>query len=178
MYPDVKYITEAEFQRLKKLDTDKFTKNEYKLPKRIRKSYYAASRKKIQRTLNYYVRMMNKAIQDDYLWRGRFFIRQIGFAPFHRFEDGSGGEMFVHLRIFDKQTEKYVDKFDSAGSLCFMGGADIAMFMNDAIVKAFNVWKEDKDSPLSPYNDRILYSSIPDEYIIKNATPLREFNYI
>ena len=174
MYPNVKYLTETEFQKMKDLDAKETFSKAYKMPPRQKKNYYSNSRKKIQRTLNYCVRNANNLIKNDYLWRGRFFIRQVGFAPYVRFEDGSGGELYVTLRIYDKKADKYIDKFESAGSLCFFGGAKIFEFMNDAIVKHFDVWRSEDD----PRDDRIIYTSIPDEYTVKNATPLKKFNYI
>ena len=178
MYKGIKYISEDEFQRLKAEDEFKTFHKKYNYASRSPKNYYSGSRKAIQRTLNYYVRTVNKVLADDYLWRGRFFIKQVEYAPYKRFEDGSGGELFVTLRIYDKKTEKYVDICDSAGSLCFCDGAKIARFANDAIVKVFEVWPKDKEGKESPYNDRILYLSIPETYVIKNAVPAREFNYI
>lgn len=60
-------------------------------------------RKKAQRLVNKKVRLVNKGIVNDELWRGRFFIHQKK-ASWYSFEDGSGGELFVTLEMCDKRT--------------------------------------------------------------------------
>ena len=172
MYAKVKYITEDEFQKMKANDLERMNSKQYRLPLKSKQNYYSNNRKKIQRTMNYYVRLVNKNIFNDYLWRGRFFVRQVESPHFVPFEDGSGAELFVTLRIFDKKTEKYVDSFDSVSNFCFFNGSRLAWLMNDVITKHFAVWNKSKEDESNPYNDRILYSSIPDEYIVKNSTPL------
>ena len=53
--------------------------------------------------MNRAVRNMNKIIEKDNLWRGRFYIRQIQ-SEFKIYEDGSGAELYVRLRFFDRVT--------------------------------------------------------------------------
>lgn len=171
MYAKVKYITEDEFQKMKANDLERTNSKQYRLPLKSKQNYYSNKRKKIQRTMNYYVRLINKNISNDYLWRGRFFIRQVESPYFVPFEDGSGAELFVTLRIFDKKTEKYIDSFNSVSSFCFYSGSRLAWLMNDAITKYFKAW-DGKDAEDNPYKDRIDYSSIPDDYITKNSKPL------
>lgn len=65
-------------------------------------------RKKAQRAINKNVRKMNKNIQEDNLWRGRFVFRQID-ANWERFEDNSGGILRVIIQARDLKTGKYWD---------------------------------------------------------------------
>lgn len=61
-------------------------------------------RKKVQRKINSYVRAMNKNIADDEKWRGRFVVRQVGSPQWTEFDDHSGGQLFVRLRMTDTKT--------------------------------------------------------------------------
>ena len=53
--------------------------------------------------MNSLVRIMNKNIENDSLWQGRFYMRQVA-SRWREYEDKSGGELFVVLRLYDKQT--------------------------------------------------------------------------
>lgn len=64
---------------------------------------YAKNRKKHQRAVNRAIRTINKLIEKDSLWRGRFFIYQRQ-AIYYEFEDGSGAEMLFLLEFVDKAT--------------------------------------------------------------------------
>ena len=65
-------------------------------------------RKKEQRKINRYVRMLNKNILNDNFWRGRFIVRQIQDF-WEAFDDGSGGVLTVVLEIRDLKTGLYQD---------------------------------------------------------------------
>jgi hypothetical protein len=86
-------------------------------------------RRKAQSRINKRVRALNKNIHDDYLWRGRFFVRQVD-ANWDRFEDGSGGVLTVWLEIRDKKTGKYmgfaIDNYDRGWKLWTAGNEFIA----------------------------------------------------
>lgn len=172
MYPKVKRITDEQYEEMRQAEIKALSERKYRIPPKIRSNYYSNNRKEIQRVLNYYVKLVNHAIENDYLWRGRFFIRQVGPTYFERFEDGSGADLSVSLRFYDKKTERYIDTFGTVSTFCFGGGSKLSWLMNDAIVKEFKVWEYDKKSEDNPYNDRIVYSSIPDEYTIQRARPL------
>lgn len=60
-------------------------------------------RKKAQKIINKSVRAVNRSMAIDNLWRGRFFAHQKN-AYWHRFEDGSGGELIAVIDIYDKKT--------------------------------------------------------------------------
>ena len=62
-------------------------------------------RKKAQHTINKNIRAINKNIENDNLWRGRFIMRQVN-ARWDAFEDGSGGELFVTILMIDKKLDK------------------------------------------------------------------------
>ena len=62
-------------------------------------------RKRHQQLINKYVRAMNKNLQEDNIWRGRFEIRQI-HSDFYVFEDKSGAYIISYFEIIDKFTRK------------------------------------------------------------------------
>lgn len=65
-------------------------------------------RKAYQRSFNKQMRELNKNIERDYLWQGRFiFLQRKAF--FYEFEDKSGGELYVYVRALDKKTGFYKD---------------------------------------------------------------------
>ena len=65
-------------------------------------------RKVYQREFNKRIRALNKNIANDELWRGRFVFLQRD-ARWWRFSDGSGGELIVFVRGYDKKTGYYKD---------------------------------------------------------------------
>lgn len=64
---------------------------------------YTKNRKKHQRAVNRAIRTINKLIEKDRIWRGRFFVYQRQ-AIYYEFEDGSGAEMLFLLEFVDKAT--------------------------------------------------------------------------
>lgn len=94
-------------------------------------------RRKAQRKINKIVRALNKNLLYDNLWRGRFYIHQIG-SDWERFDDGSGGELIVLLEIRDKKTGFYkrfrADNYDWGDH--YWGA------VNDFIVKDSDVWSD------------------------------------
>lgn len=100
-------------------------------------------RKKAQKMLNKRVDILNKAIEKDELWQGRFSVRQRA-ADWVQFSDGSGGELFASLRFYDKKTGYYHDWPVSA--LYPNGGkfvdCHLAVAMNEFIVNYCDVWSE------------------------------------
>ena len=94
-------------------------------------------RRKAQSKINKSVRILNKNIAEDYLWRGRFYVRQID-AHWERFDDGSGGILTVWLEIRDKKTGLYMgfslDNYDNRGWKLWEAG-------NKFIAEYSGVWK-------------------------------------
>jgi len=66
-------------------------------------SMKSLKRKNHQRWFNQYCRYVNKSIEDDELWLGRFYITQ-NRSSMHWFEDKSGGIMEVELVMHDHKT--------------------------------------------------------------------------
>jgi hypothetical protein len=65
-------------------------------------------RRNYQRKLNRKIKELNRAIEEDELWKGRFVARQIK-AQWEKFSDGSGGVLHVIIRMYDKKTGYYKD---------------------------------------------------------------------
>ena len=65
-------------------------------------------RKQYQRKFNKLIKKVNNNLAADSLWKGRFVFRQIG-ASFERFNDNSGGILYVRIRGYDKLTGFYKD---------------------------------------------------------------------
>ena len=59
--------------------------------------------KKYQSKLNKKIKILNKDIAEDNLWRGRFIFRQIE-AGWEKFDDKSG-ILRVIIRAYDKKTK-------------------------------------------------------------------------
>ena len=94
-------------------------------------------RKKYQRRINRIVRDMNKNIQNDWIWDGRFYIHQEE-AEFHSYDDHSGGEVVVLLSCLDRKTNKIEYKVFSNYDI----GYNLYHWVNDCIVEKFDVWNE------------------------------------
>ena len=65
-------------------------------------------RKQYQRQLNKKIKMLNKSIENDPLWLGRFYAYQVDCHWYH-FQDNSGGILTAFIRMVDKKTGKYKD---------------------------------------------------------------------
>ena len=92
-------------------------------------------RKREQRKINKYVKVLNKSILKDNLWRGRFIVRQIQDF-WEAFDDGSGGMLTVVLEIRDLKTGLYqdfiIDNYDR--------GWKLFEKVNKFIVEESGVW--------------------------------------
>lgn len=94
-------------------------------------------RKKYQRAMNKRIREINKSIEKDWLWNGRFKISQID-AAFYPYEDHSGALFKVMLKCVDRKTgaTEYtiVDNYDVNWKL--------GRWVNKCITESFKVWDE------------------------------------
>ena len=92
-------------------------------------------RKIKQRKINKIVRNMNKNLQEDNLWRGRFIVHQI-YSDWESYEDGSGGCLRVTLNVRDKKTgvnkNYYFDNYSWSW--------DLFQYVNDFIIYDSHVW--------------------------------------
>jgi len=102
------------------------------------------NKKRHQREINRLVRDLNKNIEQDDLWYGRFYMRQVYSPQWHLYEDGSGAEYFVHLECVDKCTGRTFLKADTVNHWrgATGNGWRLWEFMNWFIVEHCNVWNE------------------------------------
>lgn len=106
-------------------------------------------RKKYQHKLNKLIRELNKEIENDSLWNGRFVFHIIN-SNFERFEDGSGGLLYAIIRGYDKKTKYYKDySLDYVPHLSFTG-FNIWKIGNRFITNDTDTWKNGNN----PYNDK------------------------
>lgn len=102
---------------------------------------YTLNRKKQQRHINKIVRKMNKNIEKDELWKGRFCARQV-FAPeWTIYDDKSGAELFVHLLFIDKKTKQVMLKADTVASWSHWNGCKLWETMNYFITEWCETWR-------------------------------------
>lgn len=102
------------------------------------------NKKRHQREINRLMRAINKNIENDDLWKGRFIIRQVHSPEWSRYEDGSGAELFVCLRCVDRCTGRSYEKWETVNHWrSFRGnGWHLWEFMNWFIVEHCGVWSE------------------------------------
>lgn len=98
----------------------------------------STNRKKYKRAANAIVRKLNKEIKNDWLWDGRFVMKQ-DCAFFYPYEDKSGGQYVVHLIFKDTKTgrEEYAD-FNN-----YEIDWRIWEWANKCITEYWDVWRED-----------------------------------
>ena len=102
------------------------------------------NKKRHQREINRLVRQVNKSIEKDDLWHGRFCVKQVESPQWHVYEDKSGAEYFVHLKFIDKCTGRYWVQAETVNHWrgSFGNGWRIWDRMNWFIVEYCNVWEE------------------------------------
>ena len=108
---------------------------------------YSSNRKRHQRQVNKVFRALNKNIEKDELWQGRFVARQRA-SYFVQYEDKSGYYLVVVYDFLDKKTGQTSRLYNELGwSLSFFNGTKLFMQMNDFIVLDCDVWgvKQKKD---------------------------------
>ena len=98
------------------------------------------SRKKYQRDLNKIVREFNKNIQKDWIWNGRFILKQ-GPSWFSIYPDHSGAQFEFILILIDTKTGRKEGKvFDN-----YNCSYQMWHWTNDCITKYWEVWDENPD---------------------------------
>lgn len=105
---------------------------------------------KHQRMTNKAFKKVNKVIENDDLWRGRFQVRQ-NATFFRKWEDNSGYYLVVEYYFYDKKTQKKSDIYwESANHLS--NSTLLYCQMNDFIVNHCKVWTLE-----NPYEDYVDY---------------------
>lgn len=92
--------------------------------------------KKAQKRMTRWVRKYNLALENDPLWKGRFYIRQKAVYP-HTFDDGSGGIMTVIFELVDRKTHQ-VKPVQVSNYDYYL----LALLMNSFIIDNCKVWEE------------------------------------
>ena len=92
------------------------------------------NRKRHQREMNKIMRELNKNIEKDNLWKGRFYVRQIT-SQWREYEDKSGAELYVVLQFYDKETGISKKVAGAVNAWRFFDGISLWWEMNDFIVK-------------------------------------------
>lgn len=102
-------------------------------------------RKVHQRAINRLVRDMNRNLENDDLWCGRFMVRQTESPQWRRYEDGSGAELWVRLTFIDRCTGRYYVRWESVNHWRGLRatGYEIWHLMNWLITEHWDVWQED-----------------------------------
>jgi len=117
---------------------------------------YSNNRRRHQRRINQAMRIINKGIEKDELWRGRFVVRT-GATNFIRDKE-SGGYLEVELLFIDKRTGFIWKTWESVNSVCSFGGWHMWHMMNRFITEINDVWtKEGRDFL---YSDKTDYTKI------------------
>lgn len=115
-------------------------------------------RKVHQRAMNKLMRDMNRNIERDDLWRGRFKVSQTA-AHFIPYEDGSGSELWVCLRFTDRVTGKYEESLETVNHWRMWNGNHLFWKMNSFITEVSGVWESDP----KPYSQE--YEEMTDKYV-------------
>lgn len=108
----------------------------------MRKWLTSMNQKRHQRAINRLVRDLNKNLEQDDLWLGRFMVRQIESPQWIRYEDGSGAELYITLEFVDRCTGRYYRMCESVNHWRLWGGSCLWRAMNDFIVERCDVWSE------------------------------------
>lgn len=114
--------------------------------------------RKLQRKVNAFVRSLNKTIEEDNLWRGRFVVRQKQ-AVIHEYSDKSGWHGHFVMRIYDKKTGLYKEEcfdhyeLDHAWKLWW--------FVNNFIVQDVKVWEENPSPRDEGFVPKEGYKNVP-----------------
>ena len=100
------------------------------------------NRKNHQRAINKLMRLLNKNIENDLLWKGRYCVRQYRawWRPY--WEEPNYYIFLVQFIFYDKKTHKtYVTDIKSANDWLFWNGHKLWREMNDFILNS-EVWEE------------------------------------
>ena len=91
--------------------------------------------------MNKLIRHMNKNIEQDSLWKGRFCARQVGSPQWTVYDDKSGAELFVHILFIDKKTKTVMLKADTVASWSHLNAWRLWDNMNYFITEWCDTWR-------------------------------------
>lgn len=103
--------------------------------------------KKIQRKTNSIIRHLNRNIENDDLWRGRFYVYQRDRIV-QPYEDHSGYSVLAIVRFVDKKSGQFYEKAIDCFSGSFANksvGWHLWEGMNYFITEEVKVWEEEPD---------------------------------
>ena len=106
-------------------------------------------RKRYQHKINRLVKDLNKSIEEDNLWNGRFVFHIID-TDFERFSDNSGGMLYVVIRGYDKKTDFYRDYTMGYAPYLELSKSTLWEIANKFITEDTDTWKNGNN----PYNDK------------------------
>ena len=101
------------------------------------------SRKTHQRASNKTMRIINKDVENDPLWKGRYCIRQYKawWRPY--WEEQDYYIFYIQFILYDKKTHKtYITDIKSSNDWLFFSGYKVWREMNDFILDS-GVWQEE-----------------------------------
>ena len=108
--------------------------------------YWISSRKRKrhQRAMNKLVREFNKSLTEDDLWQGRFQVYQVHSPGWYPYEDGSGADLAVCLRVVDRATGRYFERWKTVNEWNGIraSGYRIWELTNWLITQHWDIWKE------------------------------------
>lgn len=105
-----------------------------------RYSMKSRKRKNHQRWFNQYCHYINKTIENDPLWLGRFCVKQVR-TKMYWFEDGSGGLMSAEILMIDKKTNIAKTRWYDGLEMDWKFWEDF----NNFIIEDCKVWEENPD---------------------------------
>lgn len=94
--------------------------------------------KQAHHRMNAAVREMNKVLQEDELWKGRFYIHEKFIIEIYTFDDHSGGELTIMYEMRDRKTGK--TKLICLNNYNY--DYHLWLEMNNFIVDYVDVWSE------------------------------------
>ena len=109
-----------------------------------RYSMTSHKRRQHQRWINAYCRYINKFIEEDELWLGRFYVTQAR-SQMDWFEDKSGGLIYVEIVMHDHKTGITYSKWYSGLEMEWKFWQDF----NEFIISRCKVWEEEPDIRLN-----------------------------
>ena len=111
------------------------------------------NRKIHQRALNALARKINKNVENDPMWKGRYCVRQYRSWWRPHWEEPDYYRFFAQFIFYDKKTRKtYLTDVKSDNDWLFWNGHKLWREMNDFILDS-GVWEEEP---------RITYENTPD----------------